>query len=45
MSIHLVALVHALSLAIEAGRAAFDAGLKAPQDMAVASTPCPGALS
>ena len=37
-----VRMARAFGLAIEAGRAAFEAGVMAPQDMAVASTPVSG---
>ena len=37
-----VRMARAFGLAIEAGRAAFEAGVMAPQDMAVASTPVTG---
>lgn len=37
-----VRMARAFGLAIEAGRVAFEAGVMAPQDMAVASTPVPG---
>jgi thiazole synthase len=37
-----VCMARAFGLAIEAGRAAFEAGVMAPQDMAVASTPVSG---
>ena len=37
-----IAMAHAFGLAIEAGRSAYTAGLMAPQDMAVASTPVGG---
>ena len=37
-----VRMARAFALAIEAGRAAFEAGVMAPQDMAVASTPVSG---
>lgn len=37
-----VRMAHAFGLAVRAGRAAFEAGVMAPQDMAVASTPVSG---
>ncbi|TNF60241.1 MAG: thiazole synthase [Burkholderiales bacterium] len=37
-----VRMARAFALAIDAGRAAFEAGVMAPQSMAVASTPVPG---
>jgi thiazole synthase len=37
-----VTMARAFRLAIEAGRAGYEAGLIAPQDMAVASTPVSG---
>jgi len=37
-----VRMAHAFGLAIEAGRTAYEAGVMAPQDMAVASTPVSG---
>ena len=37
-----VRMARAFGLAVEAGRSAFEAGVMAPQDMAVASTPVSG---
>jgi thiazole synthase len=41
-AVHPVRMARAFALAIQAGRSAFEAGVMAPQDMAVASTPVSG---